>query len=99
MTFVFEKKRRKILKWNNLQYFPYFFIGGVILKCRMCGFEFDENKLENRGCTSCGKHDCCNQIHCPNCGFGNHPEFEEEFEIINKLKNRIKTSKKIKINF
>ena len=25
------------------------------MKCRMCGFEFDENEIENRGCSSCGK--------------------------------------------
>ena len=64
------------------------------MKCRMCGFEFDETKLKNRGCMSCGKHDGCNQVHCPNCGFGNHPEFEEEFEFINKLKNGIRLRKK-----
>ena len=46
----------------------------------MCGFEFDENKLENRGCSSCGKHNC-NQVHCPNCGFGNSLELDEEFEL------------------
>ena len=65
------------------------------MKCLMCGFEFDETKLENRGCAGCGKHGCCNQVHCPNCGFGNHPELEEEFEFINKLKNGIK----YKLNF
>ncbi len=62
----------------------------LVMKCRVCGFEFDEKKLINRGCINCGKHGSCNQIHCPNCGFGNHPEFEEEFEFINKLKNGIK---------
>ena len=56
----------------------------------MCGFEFDETKLKNRGCVGCGKYGCCNQVHCPNCGFGNHPKLEEEFEFINKLKNGIK---------
>ena len=61
--------------------------------CRMCGFEFDENELENRGCMGCGKHDCGNQVHCPNCGFGNHPELDEEFEIIKKLKNRLRSRK------
>lgn len=55
----------------------------------MCGFEFDENKLENRGCSSCGKHNC-NQVHCPNCGFGNSLELDEEFEFIKKLKNKFK---------
>ena len=62
--------------------------------CRVCGFEFDENELENRGCSHCGKHDNCNQVHCPNCGFGNHPELEEEFEFIVKLKNKFKNKRK-----
>ena len=61
--------------------------------CRYCGYEFDENSLENRGCVSCGKYDNCNQVHCPNCGFGNHPEFEEEFEFVKKLKNKLKNRK------
>ena len=64
------------------------------MKCRMCGFEFDETKLKNRCCVSCGKHSDCNQVHCPNCGFGNHPELEEEFEFIVKLKERFKNRKK-----
>ena len=64
------------------------------MKCRMCGFEFDETKLKIRGCTSCEKHGHCNQVHCPNCGFGNHPEFEEEFKFIKKLKNGIKLRRK-----
>ena len=63
------------------------------MKCRVCGFEFDENELEIRGCSSCGKHDNCNQVHCPNCGFGNHPELDEEFEFITKLKDRFKRRK------
>lgn len=89
--FAFEKRKPKTLKWNNLQSFIFLVF---IMKCRMCGFEFDETKLENRGCMSCGKHDACNQVHCPNCGFGNHPEFEEEFEFISKLKNGIRLRKK-----
>ncbi len=63
------------------------------MKCRMCGFEFDETKVKNRGCMGCGKHGCCNQVHCPNCGFGNHPEFEDEFKFITKLKDRFKIGK------
>ena len=61
----------------------------------MCGFGFDETKLKNRGCVSCGKHSDCNQVHCPNCGFGNHPEFEEEFEFIKILKDKLKNRDKI----
>ena len=53
------------------------------MKCRMCGFEFDESELDNRGCSSCGKHNC-NSYHCPNCGFANSPELEQEFEVYNK---------------
>ena len=52
------------------------------MKCRMCGFEFDEKAVENRGCFNCGKHDGCN-----------HPELEEEFEFIIKLKERFKRRK------
>ena len=63
------------------------------MKCRMCGFEFDEKLLENRNCTSCGKHYNCNLVHCPECGFGNHPEFEEEFGFITKIKDKIKNRK------
>ena len=55
----------------------------------MCGFEFNENELETRGCSNCGKHHC-NQIHCPNCGFANSPELDQEFEFITKFKNRFK---------
>ena len=43
------------------------------MKCRMCGYEFDENEIPNRGCSGCGKHGC-HSVHCPNCGFGNSPE-------------------------
>ncbi len=92
--FAFVKKKRKILKCNKNFNFSLFFFKVLIMKCCMCGFEFDESKLKNRGCAGCGKHDCCNQVHCPHCGFGNHPEFEEEFEFIDKLKNRIKIGKK-----
>lgn len=63
------------------------------MKCRMCGFEFDEKKLKNNGCTGCGNHCGGNQVHCPKCGFGNHPEFEEEFKFITKLKNELKLIK------
>ncbi|MBQ6099118.1 MAG: hypothetical protein IJL02_04570 [Methanobrevibacter sp.] len=63
------------------------------MKCRMCGFEFDETALENRGCSSCGKHGC-NSIHCPNCGFANSPELDDEFEFIVKLKDRIRNRRK-----
>ena len=63
------------------------------MKCRMCGFEFDETQLVNRGCSGCGKHGC-NSIHCPNCGFANSPELDQEFEFISKLKDKLKNRKK-----
>ena len=59
------------------------------MKCRMCGYEFDENNVPNRGCSGCGKHGC-QSVHCPNCGFGNSPELDEEFDFIIKLKDKIK---------
>lgn len=57
------------------------------MQCRICGYEFDEKILGN-GCQGCGKKEC-QKIHCPNCGFGNSPEFETEFDIINSLKKRL----------
>ena len=59
------------------------------MKCRMCGYEFDENEIPNRGCSGCGKHGC-HSVHCPNCGFGNSPELDQEFDFIIKLKDKIK---------
>ena len=50
-------------------------------------------ELENRGCTSCGKHNC-HSFHCPNCGFANSPELDQEFEFIIKLKDKLKNRKK-----
>lgn len=63
------------------------------MKCRMCGYEFDENEIPNRGCSGCGKHGC-HSVHCPNCGFGNSPELDQEFDFIIKLKDKIKNRKK-----
>ena len=63
------------------------------MKCRMCGYEFDENEIPNRGCSGCGKHGC-HSVHCPNCGFGNSPELDQEFDFIIKLK----IEKKLLIN-
>ena len=54
------------------------------MKCRMCGYEFDENEIPNRGCSGCGKHGC-HSVHCPNCGFGNSPELDQEFDFIIKI--------------
>ena len=58
------------------------------MQCRVCGFEFDEKELANRGCVGCGKGEC-KTIHCPNCGFGNSPEFEDEFVFIKNLKDKL----------
>ena len=60
----------------------------IFMKCRMCGYEFDENEIPNRGCSGCGKHGC-HSVHCPNCGFGNSPELAQEFDFIIKLKDKI----------
>ena len=68
------------------------------MKCRMCGYEFDENNVPNRGCSGCGKHGC-QSVHCPNCGFGNSPELDEEFDFIIKLKDKIKNRKNFGENF
>ena len=59
----------------------------------MCGYEFDEKILDNK-CQNCGKKEC-QTVHCPNCGFGNSPEFETEFGIINYLKKKLRLNKKI----
>lgn len=55
------------------------------MECRMCGFEFDETQ----SCSKCGKH-CPSTVHCPNCGYGNTTDYEEEFEFVKKLKDKIK---------
>ena len=68
------------------------------MKCRMCGYEFDENEIPNRGCSGCGKHGC-HSVHCPNCGFGNSPELDQEFDFIIKLKDKIKNRKNFRENF
>ena len=54
------------------------------MQCRMCGYEFDENIIENN-CQGCGKKGC-RRVHCPNCTYGNLPNFEKEFNFINSLK-------------
>lgn len=36
----------------------------------------------------------CHSVHCPNCGFGNSPELDQEFDFIIKLKDKIKNRKK-----
>lgn len=59
------------------------------MQCRVCGFEFDEKSIENRGCQGCGKGEC-KTVHCPNCGYGNTPEFDEEFEFVKHLKEKFK---------
>lgn len=59
------------------------------MECRMCGFKFDESSVPNNGCCSCGKH-CSSTVHCPNCGYGNTLDYEQEFEIVKKLKSKVK---------
>lgn len=58
------------------------------MQCRMCGFEFDENAIEDRGCCGCGRN-CSSTVHCPNCGYGNTLDYEQEFEFVKKLKNKL----------
>lgn len=58
----------------------------------MCGFKFDETKVSNGGCANCGKH-CSNTVHCPNCGYANSLDFEEEFAFIKKLKDKFNSKK------
>ena len=89
--FVFVKKKLKT-SWLNKS-FNFYSFGDIFMKCRMCGYEFDENNVPNRGCSGCGKHGC-QSVHCPNCGFGNSPELDEEFDFIIKLKDKIRNIKK-----
>ena len=60
------------------------------MQCRMCGFEFDEEIVGKscQGCGKCGKKSC-QTVHCPNCGYGNSPEFESEFKFINSMKSKL----------
>ncbi|KZX12670.1 hypothetical protein [Methanobrevibacter filiformis] len=57
------------------------------MECRRCGFEFDEKK-SGQSCKGCEKSNC-NVVHCPNCGYGNSPAYEEEFGFIISLKEKL----------
>ncbi|MDR2830834.1 MAG: hypothetical protein LBB45_07365 [Methanobrevibacter sp.] len=57
------------------------------MDCRMCGYKFDEEEI-GKNCHQCGKSNC-RTVHCPNCGYGNSPEFEKEFELIKTLKKKL----------
>ena len=57
----------------------------------MCGYEFDVDKI-GKNCQGCGKKEC-QTVHCPNCGYGNSPEYESEFKFINSLKNKLNLNK------
>ncbi|MBZ9571366.1 hypothetical protein KQY27_07385 [Methanobrevibacter sp. TMH8] len=61
------------------------------MQCRMCGYEFDVDKI-GKNCQGCGKKEC-QTVHCPNCGYGNSPEYESEFKFINSLKNKLNLNK------
>lgn len=63
------------------------------MQCRMCGCEFDPSQVPNRGCTNCGKN-CGSVVHCPECGYGNYIYYDQEFNFINKLKDKFKDLKK-----
>lgn len=58
----------------------------------MCCHEFNENVL-GKSCQGCGKKDC-EIVHCPNCGYGNSPEFETEFKFITSLKEKFRSKNK-----
>ncbi|WP_409199883.1 hypothetical protein [Methanobrevibacter sp. DSM 116169] len=58
------------------------------MKCRVCGFDFNEEEIKGKGCTGCGKKEC-STVHCPNCGFGNDPVLDEEFQFIKDIKKKI----------
>ena len=61
------------------------------MQCRMCGYEFDEG-IVGKNCQGCGKKGC-QTVHCPNCGYGNSPEFENEFKFIDSLKTKLGLNK------
>jgi len=61
------------------------------MQCRLCGYNFDETL--GKKCQGCGKKEC-QTVHCPNCAYGNSPEFEDEFEIISSLKKKLRLNKK-----
>lgn len=44
-----------------------------MIKCGLCGFEFDENKAAF-ACASCFMMKECKLIKCPRCGFETPPE-------------------------
>ncbi|MDR2544098.1 MAG: hypothetical protein LBD03_00870 [Methanobrevibacter sp.] len=46
----------------------------------MCGYEFDEKKVDK-----CYGKSGCSTVHCLNCGYGN----SSEFEVIKTLKKKL----------
>ena len=36
------------------------------MKCALCGFEFEEQRLR---CAKCALGRTCNMLRCPNCGY------------------------------
>ncbi len=41
-------------------------IGGRIVKCPLCGFEFEKGEA---ACRNCPLHKSCDMVKCPNCGY------------------------------
>ncbi|MBI2252274.1 MAG: hypothetical protein HYU63_05990 [Armatimonadetes bacterium] len=61
-----------------------------MIKCPMCGFQFQQNK---KVCRNCPMGIGCGQICCPNCGY-NLPGESKIISKINNIWERIKKCSK-----
>lgn len=52
-----------------------------MIKCALCGFEFDENSAK-KSCERCILKNNCSLLRCPNCGY----EIPDEPQWIKKIK-------------
>ncbi len=56
--------------------------------CKICGHSFDE-KIKSETCAGCLYCNCI-KIKCPNCGYENFNEIENQSKLMKFLKTKLK---------
>ena len=62
------------------------------MRCKICGYVFDENK-KTETCKWCTEPHC-KMVRCPNCGYETLPESKGEFKFIDSLKKKFRSGNK-----